>query len=161
MGELINIDYPYCGDSCSPPSGLINRKYPSNDGSGIDAIASAGAGFVDRARRRIALQFAADCWSPIAGILTGPAAAALGMSRDLGFVDGVLGMGMGIFFCQLCGVADSRRPAQNLEQWAAATDDFRDHDFQGSLTALTALMHTQKSCFAGSAIETEAGFSPV
>jgi hypothetical protein len=68
------------------------------------AMAPAGVEFVDRTRRRIAVRLLPFLFILyIANYLerTSVAYAALGMSRDLGFLDSVVGMGMGIFFSYL------------------------------------------------------------
>jgi ACS family tartrate transporter-like MFS transporter len=127
------------------------------------AIASAGAEFVDRARRRIALRLLPFLFILyIANYLdrTSVAYAALGMSRDLGFVDSVLGMGMGIFFISY--VALQIPGALLVERWSARRMISATMIVWGSLTALTALVHTPNELYFARFVlgAAEAGFFP-
>ena len=127
------------------------------------AIASAGAEFVDRARRRIALRLLPFLFILyIANYLdrTSVAYAALGMSRDLGFVDSVLGMGMGIFFISY--VALQIPGALLVERWSARRMISTTMIAWGSLTALTALVHTPNELYFARFVlgAAEAGFFP-
>ena len=71
---------------------------------------------------------------------TSVAYAALGMSRDLGFSDRVFGMGAGIFFISY--VALQIPGALLVERWSARRMISATMIAWGSLTALTALVHT-------------------
>ena len=71
---------------------------------------------------------------------TSVAYAALGMSRDLGFSDRVFGMGAGIFFISY--VALQIPGALLVERWSARRIISATMIAWGSLTALTALVHT-------------------
>jgi ACS family tartrate transporter-like MFS transporter len=71
---------------------------------------------------------------------TSVAYAALGMSRDLGFSDRVFGLGVGVFFI---GYLALQVPGSLLaEQWSARKTIAGSLAIWGSLTALTALVHT-------------------
>jgi ACS family tartrate transporter-like MFS transporter len=127
------------------------------------AIASAGVEFVARARRRIALRLLPFLFILyIANYLdrTSVAYAALGMSRDLGFVDSVLGMGMGIFFISY--VALQIPGALLVELWSARRMISTTMIAWGSLTALTALVHTPNELYFARFVlgAAEAGFFP-
>jgi ACS family tartrate transporter-like MFS transporter len=127
------------------------------------AIAPAGVEFVDRARRRIALRLLPFLFILyIANYLdrTSVAYAALGMSRDLGFVDSVLGMGMGIFFISY--VALQIPGALLVERWSARRMISATMIAWGSLTALTALVHTPNELYVARFVlgAAEAGFFP-
>ena len=127
------------------------------------AIAPAGIKFVDRARRRIALRLL-----PFLFILyivnyldrTSVAYAALGMSRDLGFTDSVVGMGMGIFFVSY--VALQIPGALLVEEWSARRMISATMIAWGSLTALTALVRTPNQLYIARFVlgVAEAGFFP-
>src|SRR6266498_3953059 len=71
---------------------------------------------------------------------TSVAYAAIGMARDLGFNDRVFGMGIGIFF--LSYVALQIPAALLVERWSARGMISATMIVWGSLTALTALVHT-------------------
>lgn len=91
---------------------------------------------------------------------TSVAYAALGMSRDLGFNDHVLGMGMGIFFISY--VVLQIPGALLVERWSARKMISVTMIAWGALTALTALVHTPNQLYVarfalGAA---EAGFFP-
>jgi ACS family tartrate transporter-like MFS transporter len=71
---------------------------------------------------------------------TSVAYAAIGMSRDLGFSDRVFGMGVGVFFI---GYLALQIPGALLvERWSARKTISYSMVVWGSLTALTALVHT-------------------
>ncbi len=71
---------------------------------------------------------------------TSVAYAAIGMSRDLGFSDRVFGMGVGVFFI---GYLALQIPGSLLaENWSARKTISGSLVLWGSLTALTALVHT-------------------
>jgi MFS transporter, ACS family, tartrate transporter len=66
--------------------------------------------------------------------------AAIGMSRDLGFSDSVFGFGVGVFFI---GYLALQIPGALLvERWSARKIISASMVLWGSLTALTALLHT-------------------
>src|SRR5271167_50301 len=71
---------------------------------------------------------------------TSVAYAALGMSRDLGFSDRVFGLGAGIFFISY--VALQIPGALLVERWSACRLIAASLIAWGSLTGLTALVHT-------------------
>lgn len=91
---------------------------------------------------------------------TSVAYAALGMSRDLGFSDRVFGLGAGIFFisyvaCQIPG-------ALLVERWSARRAIAAIMIAWGSLTVLTALVHTPGQLYLARFVlgAAEAGFFP-
>ena len=91
---------------------------------------------------------------------TSVAYAALGMSRDLGFSDRVLGLGIGAFFVSY--VALQVPGALLVERWSARRMIAATMIIWGLLTALTAAVHTPGQLYAarfalGAA---EAGFFP-
>jgi MFS transporter, ACS family, tartrate transporter len=127
------------------------------------AIAPAGVEFADRTRRRIAVRLLPFLFILyIANYLdrTSVAYAALGMSRDLGFLDSVLGMGMGIFFISY--VALQIPGALLVERWSARRMISATMIAWGSLTALTALVHTPNQLYFARFVlgAAEAGFFP-
>ena len=111
-------------------------------------VAPVTVGFADHTRHRIAMRLL-----PFLFILyitnyldrTSVAYAALGMSRDLGFSDRVLGMGMGIFFVSY--VALQIPGALLVERWSARRMISATMIAWGSLTALTALVHTPNQLY--------------
>jgi len=127
------------------------------------AIAPATVEFADWVQRRIAIRLL-----PFLFILyivnyldrTSVAYAALGMSRDLGFSDRVLGMGMGIFFISY--VSLQIPGALLVERWSARRMISATMIAWGSLTALTALVHTPKQLYLARFVlgAAEAGFFP-
>src|SRR5256885_15445825 len=127
------------------------------------SIAPAAVEVADRTRHHIALRLL-----PFLFILyitnyldrTNVAYAALGMSRDLGFSDRVFGMGAGIFFISY--VALQIPGALLVERWSARRMISATMIAWGSLTTLTALVHTPGQLYLarfalGAA---EAGFFP-
>jgi MFS transporter, ACS family, tartrate transporter len=127
------------------------------------AIAPAAVEFADRTRRRIAMRLLPFLFILyIANYLdrTSVAYAALGMSRDLGFSDRVLGMGMGIFFISY--VALQIPGALLVERWSARRMISATMIAWGSLTALTALVHTPEQLYFARFVlgAAEAGFFP-
>jgi ACS family tartrate transporter-like MFS transporter len=127
------------------------------------AIAPAAVEFVDRTRHRIAMRLLPFLFILyIANYLdrTSVAYAALGMSRDLGFSDHVLGMGMGIFFISY--VALQIPGALLVERWSARRMISGTMIAWGSLTALTALVHTPRQLYFARFVlgAAEAGFFP-
>jgi MFS family permease len=118
---------------------------------------------VDRTRHRIGVRLL-----PLLFILyitnyldrTSVAYAALGMSRDLGFSDRVLGMGMGIFF--ITYVALQIPGALLVERWSARRMISTTMIAWGSLTALTALVHAPAQLYLARFLlgAAEAGYFP-
>ncbi len=107
------------------------------------ASALADATLVDRTRHQTALRLL-----PFLFVLyivnyldrTSVAYAAIGMSRDLGFSDRVFGLGVGVFFV---GYLALQIPGSLLaENWSARKTISGSLVLWGSLTALTALVHT-------------------
>jgi ACS family tartrate transporter-like MFS transporter len=91
---------------------------------------------------------------------TSVAYAAIGMARDLGFSDRVFGMGIGIFF--LSYVALQIPGALLAERWSARRMTSATMIVWGSLTALTALVHTPMQLYLARFVlgAAEAGFFP-
>lgn len=91
---------------------------------------------------------------------TSVAYAAIGMSRDLGFSDRVYGLGAGIFF--LSYVALQIPGALLVERWSARRMISITMIAWGSLTALTALVHTPTQLYLARFLlgAAEAGFFP-
>jgi ACS family tartrate transporter-like MFS transporter len=91
---------------------------------------------------------------------TSVAYAALGMSRDLGFSDRVFGMGAGTFFISY--VALQIPGALLVERWSARRMISATLIAWGSLTALTALVHTPGQLYLARFVlgAAEAGFFP-
>jgi ACS family tartrate transporter-like MFS transporter len=91
---------------------------------------------------------------------TSVAYAAIGMARDLGFNDHVLGMGIGIFFVSY--VALQIPGALLVERWSARGVISATMIVWGSLTALTALVHTPVQLYLARFLlgAAEAGFFP-
>ena len=71
---------------------------------------------------------------------TSVAYAAIGMSRELGFSDRVFGLGAGVFFISY--VALQMPGALLVERWSARRMISATMIAWGSMTALTALVHT-------------------
>jgi MFS transporter, ACS family, tartrate transporter len=127
------------------------------------AIAPAGVPFAVSTRRHIGLRLL-----PFLFVLyivnyidrTNLAYAALGMSRDLGFNDRVLGLGAGIFF--LSYVALQIPGALLVERWSARRMIAACLIAWGSLTSLTALVHTPGQLYMARFVigAAEAGFFP-
>jgi ACS family tartrate transporter-like MFS transporter len=91
---------------------------------------------------------------------TSVAYAAIGMARDLGFDDRVFGMGIGVFF--LSYVALQIPGALLVERWSARGMICATMIIWGSLTALTALVHTPVQLYLARFLlgAAEAGFFP-
>ncbi len=127
------------------------------------ASAPATAQLVDRTRHHIAFRLL-----PFLFILyiinyldrTSIAYAAIGMSRELGFSDRVFGMGAGIFFTSY--VALQMPGALLVERWSARRMISATMIAWGSLTALTALVHTPTQLYLARFLlgAAEAGFFP-
>jgi MFS transporter, ACS family, tartrate transporter len=132
-------------------------------GPSLGAIAPAALDVADRGRRRIAVRLL-----PFLFILyitnyldrTSVAYAALGMSRELGFSDRVFGMGAGIFFISY--VALQIPGALLVERWSARRMISATMISWGSLTSLTALVHTPGQLYFARFLlgAAEAGFFP-
>jgi MFS transporter, ACS family, tartrate transporter len=127
------------------------------------AIERAALEVADRTRHHIAMRLL-----PFLFILyitnyldrTSVAYAALGMSRDLGFGDRVFGLGAGIFFISY--VALQMPGALLVERWSARRMISASMIAWGSLTALTALVHTPSQLYFARFVlgAAEAGFFP-
>lgn len=91
---------------------------------------------------------------------TNLAYAALGMSRDLGFSDPVFGLGAGIFFISY--LALQIPGALLVEHWSARRMISATMIAWGSLTVLTALVHTPGQLYLARFLlgAAEAGFFP-
>lgn len=91
---------------------------------------------------------------------TNLAYAALGMSRDLGFNDHVFGLGAGIFFISY--LALQIPGALLVERWSARRMISMSMIAWGSLTVLTALVHTPSQLYLARFVlgAAEAGFFP-
>jgi ACS family tartrate transporter-like MFS transporter len=91
---------------------------------------------------------------------TSVAYAAIGMSRDLGFSDRVYGLGAGIFFVSY--VALQIPGALLVERWSARRMIAATMVAWGSLTILTALVHTPTQLYVARFLlgAAEAGFFP-
>ncbi|HET7840438.1 MAG TPA: MFS transporter [Terriglobia bacterium] len=91
---------------------------------------------------------------------TSTAYAALGLSRDLGFSDRVIGLGSGIFFVSY--VALQVPGALLVEKWSARRMISITMIAWGSLTALTGLVHSPNQLYIARILlgAAEAGFFP-
>jgi MFS transporter, ACS family, tartrate transporter len=91
---------------------------------------------------------------------TSVAYAAIGMSRDLGFSDRVFGFGSGVFFISY--LALQIPGALLVERWSARRMISVTMIAWGSLTALTALVHTPDQLYLARFVlgAAEAGFFP-
>jgi MFS transporter, ACS family, tartrate transporter len=91
---------------------------------------------------------------------TSVAYAALGMARDLGFDDRVLGLGIGIFFISY--VALQIPGAVLAQRWSARGVICATMIGSGALTALTAVVHTPAQLYLARILlgAAEAGFFP-
>jgi ACS family tartrate transporter-like MFS transporter len=91
---------------------------------------------------------------------TNLAYAAVGMSRDLGFSDHVFGLGAGIFFISY--LALQIPGALLVERWSARRMISATMIAWGSLTVLTALVHTPSQLYLARFVlgAAEAGFFP-
>jgi len=91
---------------------------------------------------------------------TSVAYAAIGMSRDLGFSDRVFGLGSGVFFISYLGLQIPG--ALLVERWSARRMISATMIAWGSLTALTALVHTPGQLYLARFVlgAAEAGFFP-
>jgi ACS family tartrate transporter-like MFS transporter len=91
---------------------------------------------------------------------TSVAYAAIGMTRELGFSDRVFGLGAGVFF--LSYVALQIPGALLVERWSARRMISLTMIAWGSMTALTALVHTPSELYIARFLlgAAEAGFFP-
>jgi len=91
---------------------------------------------------------------------TSLAYAAIGMRRDLGFSDSITGFAIGVFFISY--VALQIPGALLVERWSARGMICTTMVFWGSMTALTALVHTPVQLYAARFLlgAAEAGFFP-
>jgi MFS transporter, ACS family, tartrate transporter len=91
---------------------------------------------------------------------TSVADAAIGMSRELGFSDQVFGLGAGVFFVSY--VALQMPGALLVERWSARRVISATMIAWGSLTTLTALVHTPTQLYLARFVlgAAEAGFFP-
>ncbi|MGO9270000.1 MAG: MFS transporter [Terriglobia bacterium] len=127
------------------------------------AIAPAAAQLAERTEHHIALRLL-----PFLFILyitnyldrTSVAYSAIGMSRELGFSDRVFGMSAGIFFISY--MALQIPGALLVERWSARRMISATMFAWGSLTALTALVHTPAQLYLARFVlgAAEAGFFP-
>ena len=127
------------------------------------AITPAKVSISDHTRRHIAVRLL-----PFLFVLyivnymdrTSVAYAALGMSRDLGFTDRVIGLGTGIFFISY--LALQTPGALLVERWSARRLISATLILWGSLTALTGLVHTPGELYLARFLlgAAEAGFFP-
>ena len=131
--------------------------------AGSPAITSTSSPFARRTRRQIGLRLL-----PLLFLLyivnyldrTSLAYAAIGMSRDLGFSDSVFGLGVGVFFVSY--VSLQIPGAMLVERWSARRMISVTLIAWGSLTALTALVHTPGQLYLARFVlgAAEAGFFP-
>jgi ACS family tartrate transporter-like MFS transporter len=127
------------------------------------ALAPAAFQLADRTRHQTALRLL-----PFLFVLyvtnyldrTSLAYAAIGMSRDLGFTDRVIGLGVGVFFIGY--VALQIPGALLVERWSARGMISITMVAWGLMTALTALVHTPAQLYAARFVlgAAEAGFFP-
>ena len=127
------------------------------------SIAPREATFAEQTRRRIALRLLPFLFVLyIANYLdrTSVAYAAIGMARDLGFTDHVLGMGIGVFFVSY--VALQIPGAVLAQRWSARGMICATMIVSGLLTALTAIVHTPAQLYLARFLlgAAEAGFFP-
>jgi len=127
------------------------------------AIPSAQAAFAEGTRRHIALRLLPFLFIVyITNYLdrTSVAYAALGLSRDLGFSDRVLGLASGIFFISY--TAMQIPGALLVERWSARRMISLSMIAWGSLTALTGLVHTPGQLYLARFVlgAAEGGFFP-
>ena len=133
-------------------------------GTPLHAIGPAAAASAEHTRRCIALRLL-----PFVFVLyiinyldrTSVAYAAIEMARDLGFNDRVFGMGIGIFF--LSYVALQIPGAVLAQRWSTRGMICATMIVSGSLTALTAIVHTPAQLYLARFLlgAAEAGFFQV
>ena len=133
------------------------------------AVASSGifvpaaARIADRTRHLTALRLLPFLFTLyLANYLdrTSVAYAAIGMTRELGFSDRVFGLGAGVFFISY--VALQIPGALLVERWSARRMISLTMIAWGSMTALTALVHTPSELYVARFLlgAAEAGFFP-
>ncbi len=127
------------------------------------APAIAAAHLADHTRHQVALRLLPFLFVLyIANYLdrTSVAYAAIGMSRELGFSDQVFGLGAGVFFISY--VALQMPGALLVERWSARRMISATLIAWGSLTAMTALVHTPAQLYLARFVlgAAEAGFFP-
>jgi MFS family permease len=123
----------------------------------------AAARFADRTRQHTALRLLPFLFALyLANYLdrTSVAYAAIGMTRELGFSDRVFGLGAGVFFISY--VALQIPGALLVERWSARRMISLTMIAWGSMTALTALVHTPVELYIARFLlgAAEAGFFP-
>lgn len=127
------------------------------------AVAPIAANLADRTRHHTAFRLLPFLFALyIANYLdrTSVAYAAIGMARELGFSDRVFGLGAGVFFISY--VALQIPGALLVERWSARRVISLTMIAWGSMTALTALVHTPFELYAARFLlgAAEAGFFP-
>ena len=127
------------------------------------ALAPAVFQLADRTRHQTALRLLPFLFVLyVANYLdrTSLAYAAIGMSRDLGFSDRIIGLGVGVFFIGY--VALQIPGALLVERWSARGMISITMIAWGLMTALTALVHTPTQLYAARFVlgAAEAGFFP-
>jgi ACS family tartrate transporter-like MFS transporter len=129
----------------------------------ISTVNASSAALIDRTRHTIALRLL-----PLLFLMyivnyldrISLAYAAIGMSRDVGFNDRVIGLGVGVFFISY--VALQIPGALLVERWSARQMIALTLVAWGSLTALTSLVHTPMQLYLARFVlgAAEAGFFP-
>src|SRR5713101_5958054 len=131
--------------------------------AGSRIFVPAAARIADRTRHLTALRLLPFLFTLyLANYLdrTSVAYAAIGMTRELGFSDRVFGLGAGVFFISY--VALQIPGALLVERWSARRMIAATMIAWGSLTALTALVHTPGQLYLARFVlgAAEAGFFP-
>jgi ACS family tartrate transporter-like MFS transporter len=126
-------------------------------------LAPIAASLANRTRHHTALRLLPFLFALyIANYLdrTSVAYAAIGMTRELGFSDRVFGLGAGVFFVSY--VALQIPGALLVERWSARGVICLTMIVWGSITALTAFVHTPSELYAARFLlgAAEAGFFP-
>jgi MFS family permease len=145
---------------------LVYEVMETQNGMALDnssVIAPPAVEVGDRTRHHIAMRLLPFLFVLyIANYLdrTNLAYAALGMSRDLGFSDRVIGLGVGVFFVSY--VALQIPGALLVERWSARRMISASMIAWGLLTALTALVRTPGQLYAARFLlgAAEGGFFP-
>lgn len=129
----------------------------------ISTVNASSAALIDRTRHTIALRLL-----PLLFLMyivnyldrISLAYAAIGMSRDVGFNDRVIGLGVGVFFISY--VALQIPGALLVERWSARRMIALTLVAWGSLTALTSLVHTPMQLYLARFVlgAAEASFFP-
>ena len=131
--------------------------------AGSRIFVPAAARLADRTRHLTALRLLPFLFTLyLANYLdrTSVAYAAIGMTRELGFSDRVFGLGAGVFFISY--VALQIPGALLVERWSARRMISLTMIAWGSMTALTALVHTPSELYVARFLlgAAEAGFFP-